>query len=70
MDKVYRGCMLVDENELDTMMYALFNELVEFEYPNNTFNEIVKVYVKLLKEKDDIQHERAKHESQTETESI
>lgn len=67
MDKVYRGCMLVDENELDTMMYALFNELVEFEYPSESFNEIVKVYVKLLKEKEDIQHERAKCESKTES---
>lgn len=67
MDKVYKGCMLVDENELDTMMYALFNEIVEFEYPAESFNEIVKLYVKLLKEKEDIQRERAKCKPETES---
>ena len=67
MDKVYKGCMLVDEKELDTMMYALFNEMVDFEYPSPSFNEIVRVYVKLLDEKESIQRERAKHEPKTES---
>lgn len=70
MDKVYRGCMLVDENELDIMLHTMFEYLKGFDFDNEHYKNIVKLYVKVLNEKEDIQRERAKHESQTETESI
>ncbi len=67
MDKVYRGCMFVDEAELDIMLHTMFEYLKEFEFENENFQDIVKLYVKVLKEKEDIQRERAKCESQTES---
>ena len=55
MDKVYRGCMFVDEAELDIMLHTMFEYLKEFEFENENFQDIVKLYVKVLKEKEDIQ---------------
>ena len=67
MDKVYQGCMLVDEKELDIMLHALWNDIKEFSDNKETFNALVKVYVKLLKEKESIEHERAKLEPKTQS---
>jgi hypothetical protein len=66
MDKVYKGCMLVDEHELDIMLHTMFQYLKGFEHDNEYYQSIVKLYAKVLKEKEDIQHEREKHESKTE----
>lgn len=67
MDKIYKGCMLVDENELDMMLHALWNEIHAQTFRDERFNETVKLYAKLLEEKEGIQRERAKHEPQTES---
>lgn len=67
MDKVYKGCMLVDENELDIMLHALWNDIKEYPTRNEASNELVKLYVKLLEEKESISRERAKHEPKTES---
>ena len=67
MGKVYTACMLVDENELDIMLNSVRIEIGCCEPTNESFNELVKVYVKLLKEKESIQHERAKLEPKEES---
>lgn len=67
MDKVYKGCMLVDENELTALMRAVQNEIYDKCVKEETFNELTKIYVKLLKEKEDIQRERAKCKPETES---
>lgn len=67
MDKVYRGCMLVDEEELDMLLDAVGGILDRIQHINKDFNELTKLYVKLLKEKEDIQRERAKFEPTTES---
>ena len=66
MDKVYQGCMLVDEKELTALMKAVQNEIYDKCVKEETFNELTKLYVKLLKEKESIQREREKLEPKTE----
>lgn len=67
MDKVYQGCMLVDEKELEAMMNSLGHTMHRTTVNSEPFNDCVKLYVKLLKEKESIQHERAKYEPKTES---
>lgn len=67
MDKVYKGCMLVDENELNMMLESLKNYIYENVDTGEHFNNLVKLYVKLLEEKESISRERAKHEPKTES---
>ena len=66
MDKVYQGCMLVDEEELNIMLHTMFEYLKGFEFDNEHYQKIVKLYVNLLKEKESIQREREKLEPKTE----
>lgn len=67
MDKVYQGCMMVDENELDILLDSLKAEIYESCDTDEHFDNLTKLYVKLLKEKEDIQRERAKYESKTQS---
>lgn len=67
MDKVYQGCMLVDESELDILLDAVGSCIDAVTYCDEPFNELVKLYVKLLKEKESIERERAKYELKTES---
>ena len=67
MDKVYKGCMLVDEQELLHMMIAVGHTIHTASVNSEVFNDCVKLYVKLLEEKESISRERAKHESKTES---
>ena len=67
MDKVYKGCMLVDERELSILLSAIANQLTKFTGFCGEFNELTRLYVKLLDEKESIQREREKHEPKTES---
>ena len=67
MDKVYAGCIMVDENELDIMLDSLKSKIYEDCDTDEHFDNLTKLYVKLLKEKEDIQRERAKYESKTQS---
>jgi hypothetical protein len=57
--------MLVDEKELDMMLHALWNDIKAYPNRDETFDATAKVYVKLLEEKESIQRERAKHETES-----
>lgn len=65
MGKVYTAFMMVDEKELDTLIQAIGCELGEYTYTDDVFNDLTKLYVKLLKEKEDLQRERAKHKTES-----
>ena len=67
MDKVYKGCMLVDEQELDILLDALKCEIYESCDTDEHFNNLTKLYVKLLSEKESISRERAKCKPETES---
>jgi hypothetical protein len=67
MDKVYQGCMLVDERELTLLINAIGEDIRSYEFQTDLFDELVKLYVKLVKEKESISRERAKHEPKTES---
>ena len=65
MDKVYAGCIMVDENELDIILDSLKSEIYESCDTDEHFDNLTKLYVKLLNTKEDIERERAKHETQS-----
>ena len=65
MDKVYAGCIMVDENELDILLDSLKAEIYESCDTDEHFDNLTKLYVRLLNTKEDIQRERAKHETQS-----
>ena len=67
MGKVYTGLLIVDEQELNILIDKVIGGICEYEMPCKELDMEIELYTKLLKVRRDVQHERAKYETKTES---